>query len=464
MQEAQFDVAVIGAGTAGLNAYRSVKKAGKSAVLIEDGPYGTTCARVGCMPSKLLIAAADAAHQTALMPKFGVHIDGSVRIEGTEVMQRVKSERDRFVSFILDDVEAMDPSERLRGTASFEDDQHLIVGGHTRVQAKAFVVATGTSPVIPSEVAALGDRAIINDDVFYWDDLPKSVVVLGAGVIGLELGQALARLGVTVTLVHRSESLAGISDPEVKKHARDAFEQELDIRFSTKIRGATKLDNGVELELDGPAGKGRIQADYVLCATGRQANLDALSLENTSVVFDEKAKPKFDTATLKIHTENPDTAIFFAGDVNGMTPVLHEASDDGRFAGSNAALWPQQPIAHPRRAPMAVVFSDPQVMTVGKRFAELAPNVLIGQVAFSNQGRSRIMLKNKGMLRVYADPNSEEFLGAEMAGPAAEHIAHLLAWCVQQKLTISQMLAMPFYHPVIEEGVRTALRGARKPT
>lgn len=463
MQEIYVDVAIIGAGTAGLNAYRQIINAGKKAVLIEDGPYGTTCARVGCMPSKLLIAAADAAHTVSNMSKFGVHLDGQLRIHGQEVMQRVKQERDRFVSFVLDDIEAIAPEQRLRGTASFIDDHTLQVGGEIQVKAKAFVIATGTSALIPSELTGLGDRAIINDDVFYWDDLPRSIIVLGAGVIGLELGQALARLGVKVTIVNRSESLAGLSDPKVKQSARDAFQQELNMLLLTTVQAAKCTDDGVELQLKGPTGVSTVNADLVLCAAGRQPNLSALSLTNTTAILNERGMPEFNPETLQVKMASTQSALFLAGDVNGLTPILHEAADDGRFAGINAALWPNPSLAHKRRAPIEIVFTDPQIMRVGMHFKQLPEGVLIGEVAFSNQGRSRIMLKNKGMLRVYADPITEQFLGAEMAGPAAEHIAHLLAWCIPQRLTISQMLAMPFYHPVVEEGVRTALRGARKP-
>src|SRR5690606_9617984 len=134
-----------------------------------------------------------------------------------------------------------------------------------------------------------------------------------------------------------------------------------------------------------------------------------------------------------------------------------EAADDGRIAGRNAALYPKV-VPGTRRAPLSIVFSDPQLAAVGMRFDALPADVAIGEVDFSNQGRSRILLKNRGKLRVYANRDTGVFLGAEMAGPSMEHIAHLLAWCVQQKLTVSQMLAMPFYHPVIEEGVRTALQ------
>ncbi|HLR78821.1 MAG TPA: dihydrolipoyl dehydrogenase, partial [Burkholderiaceae bacterium] len=154
--------------------------------------------------------------------------------------------------------------------------------------------------------------------------------------------------------------------------------------------------------------------------------------------------------------------IFIAGDVMGTLPVLHEAADEGRLAGQNAAALPEVEPGQ-RRAGLAIVFSDPQLAYVGQRYADLPKTgVVTGQVNFSNQGRSRIILKNRGMLRVYASQADGRFLGAEMAGPHMEHIAHLLSWSVQQGLTVPRMLAMPFYHPVIEEGLRTALRDAAR--
>src|SRR5688572_10708560 len=132
MNTLKLDVAVIGAGTAGLAAYRAARAAGARAAVIEDGPYGTTCARVGCMPSKLLIAAAEAAHAATHAGRFGVQVEG-VRIDGRAVMQRVRSERDRFVGFVLEAIESWPQAQRLRGRARFVDDHMLDVGGHTRV-------------------------------------------------------------------------------------------------------------------------------------------------------------------------------------------------------------------------------------------------------------------------------------------------------------------------------------------
>src|SRR5690606_36280533 len=182
---------------------------------------------------KLLIAAAEAAHAVNHSAAFGVHIDGSARIDGRQVMQRVRSERDRFVGFVLDSVEAIDSSDKLRGHARFLTDTRLLVDDHTTVNAGRVIIATGSSPVIPDMYADLGERLVVNDDVFDWDDLPSSVLVVGAGVIGLELGQALARLGVRVTIVNRGERFAGISDPVVRAAARKAFQAELDLRLNT---------------------------------------------------------------------------------------------------------------------------------------------------------------------------------------------------------------------------------------
>ncbi len=453
MNTLKVDVAIIGAGTAGMTAWRSAVKEGARAVLIEDGPYGTTCARVGCMPSKLLIAAAEAAHAAEHASAFGVNVEG-VRIDGRAVMQRVRSERDRFVGYTLRGIESMPEADKLRGRARFLSENVLDVGGHTQVEARAIVIATGTRPNIPEAYQPLGDRAIVNDDVFDWTDLPESVLVVGAGVIGLELGQALSRLGVRTRILQRSAHVGGLRDPLVYRSAVAAFREELDLCLEAAILDVRRVGDAAEVRYQ-VAGEPQVveQFDYVLLAAGRTPNLDDIGLENTSARLGPKGVPLYDAQTLQLE----DAPIFIAGDVNGVLPLLHEAADDGRIAGRNAARYPDVTPAE-RRAPLSIVFSDPQLAAVGLRFNELPDDAAVGEVDFANQGRSRIMLKNRGKLRVYAQRGSGVFLGAEMAGPAMEHIAHLLAWCVQQKLTVDQMLAMPFYHPVVEEGLRTALQ------
>jgi dihydrolipoamide dehydrogenase len=456
MNTIRVDVAVIGAGTAGLTAYRAAKAEGASVVMIEGGQYGTTCARVGCMPSKLLIAAAEAAHAANHAAPFGVSV-GSVQIDGEAVMARVRRERDRFVGFVVEGVESLPDADRLVGHARFIDDRLLQVGEHTRVHAQRVVIATGSKPVVPDVLQGLGDRVVVNDDVFEWQTLPRSVAVMGPGVIGLELGQALARLGVRVTVYGARGSVGQLTDPKLIETARAVFGEAFHFEPSGAMLSATRVEDGVRLHFQ--RADSTVTEDtfeYVLAATGRTPNVARLGLENTSLALDESGVPRFDPETLQAG-EHP---VFIAGDANGVLPLLHEAADEGRAAGRNAARYPDVTRVE-RRAPLAIVFSDPQIALVGARYRSLPEGSFVtGEVSFEDQGRSRVMLKNKGRAHVYVDRATRRFVGAEMLGPAAEHIGHLLAWSLQMGLTVDAMLAMPFYHPVVEEGLRTALRDA----
>lgn len=456
MNTRHVDVAVIGAGSAGLVAFRSAKQWTDKVVLIEGGPYGTTCARVGCMPSKLLIAAAEAAHGVHQAPGFGINV-ADVKIDGVAVMDRVRSERDRFVGFVVDGVESISAEQRIRGYARFLDPYRVRVDEHTIVEARRFVIATGSSPSYPKAWDELGDRLIINDDIFDWTDLPKSVAIFGPGVIGLEFGQALSRLGVDVSLFGRGGRLGPLTDPEVMESARVAFSSELYLNADADVKKLERVDDGVLIEhVDNEGKLNRIVVDYVIAATGRTPNVSGLALENTNLPLDDRGVPRFDPETMRVGRSH----VFIAGDVNDDRPLLHEAADEGRIAGTNAGRYPDVQPGF-RSSPLAVVFSDPQIAMVGSTFAELAgQDIVTGEVSFEGQGRSRVMLKNQGLLRVYADAGTGLFLGAEMVGPRAEHLGHLLAWAHQAGMPIEMMLEMPFYHPVIEEGLRTALRVA----
>ncbi|SFV03861.1 dihydrolipoyl dehydrogenase [Pseudoduganella namucuonensis] len=457
MKTMRTDVAIIGAGTAGLSAYRAARAGGKRAVLIESGPYGTTCARVGCMPSKLLIAAADAAHAVADAPAFGVH-PGPVRIDGRAVMARVRSERDRFVGFVLEGMEHIPAEDLLRGHARFAGPRELSIDGHTLVQAERIVIATGSTPIVPQEWRQAGDRVISSDAVFEWTDLPGSVAVVGTGVIGLELGQALHRLGVRVTMYARGGSVAQLGDPEVLAEAARVLGGALDIRFQTSVASVTAEDGRLALASRDETGRERRESfDFVLAAMGRKPNVHELNLELAQIALDRRGVPLYDRRTMQCGS----SAIFIAGDADDELPLLGEAADQGKIAGANAARFPDvQPGL--RRTPLTVAFCEPQIATMGASYRDLCAShggrFAAGSVSFGNQGRSRVMRQNQGMLRVYGEFGSGRFLGAEMVGPRAEHIGHLLSWACQARLTVSAMLDMPFYHPVVEEGVRTALR------
>jgi dihydrolipoamide dehydrogenase len=454
--ERKVDVAIIGAGSAGLAAYRAARKWTDQLVLIEGGKYGTTCARVGCMPSKLLIAAAEAAHAVREAPGFGVEVDSS-RIDDTAVMERVRSERDRFVGFVLESVDEIPAQHRIRGKARFLDDHRLAVGDHQVVNAGRIVIATGSSPSHPASFEALGDRLLVNDDIFEWTTLPDRVAVFGPGVIGLELGQALHRLGVSVLMFGIDGIVGPLTDPSVRDVARQAFEQEFYLDADARVRAMQASEHGVTIDyVDVDGSDATAQVDYVIAATGRIPNVFGLGLENTSLELGARGAPVVDPSTMRVGNSH----VFIAGDATSDRPLLHEASDEGGIAGDNAGRYPNV-VPGDRRTPLAVVFSDPQIAMVGATFAELdGRNFVVGEVSFENQGRSRVMLKNRGLLRIYADATDGRLLGAEMVGPRAEHLGHLLAWARQAGMTVAQMLRMPFYHPVVEEGLRTALRDA----
>lgn len=454
MKKRNVDVAVIGAGSAGMRAFRAASAWTDKVVLIEGGAYGTTCARVGCMPSKLLIAAAEAAHATHQAHEFGVKVR-SVDVDGVAVMNRVRRERDRFVGFVVDSVLNIPEEQRITGMARFLDDHRLQVDDHTVVTAKRIVIATGSTPSYPKPLAELGDRLVVNDDIFDWQDLPNSVAVFGPGVIGLELGQALSRLGVEVLMFGLGGLIGPLTDPAVMREATEIFAEEFYLDTDAKVHSTKRFEDGVAVDFVTHDGNNRSTVvDYVIAATGRTPNVSSLDLKNTSLPLDERGVPRFDPETLRIG----DSHVFIAGDVTNDRPLLHEAADEGQIAGYNAGHYPDlQPGL--RRSPLGIVFSDPQIAMVGSRFTDLSErDHVVGEVSFADQGRSRVILKNQGLLRVYADARSGRFIGAEMFGPRAEHLGHLLAWAHQLGLTIDQMLEMPFYHPVIEEGLRTALR------
>lgn len=449
------DVAVIGAGTAGLNARREVERRGGRPVMIESGPFGTTCARVGCMPSKLLIAAAEAAHGLAHAPAFGVHPGADVRIDGPAVMRRVQRERDRFVGFGVEDVEGLPADHVLRGRARFVAPTTLEVDDRVRVEARAVVVATGSHPFVPPPFERIRGRILTSDEVFELPDLPRSLAVIGTGIIALELGQAMHRLGVRTAFFNPFDELGPFTDPELKRVAHRDLGGELELHLGARITAAEADTEGVRIAWDESDGTPR-QAVFekVLVAAGRRPSTAGLGLENTGLVLGRGGLPAIDPMT----TQCADAPIFFAGDVDGHLPLLHEAADEGRIAGANAMLWPNVE-RHERRTPLAVAFTDPQMAMVGLRHADLPPGGhAIGAVSYENQGRARVVGRNRGLVRLYAETTKCRLLGAEMFGPNMEHMAHLLAWAVQQGMTVQTALTMPFYHPVLEEGLRTGLR------
>ena len=441
----QVEVAIVGAGTAGLAALREVRARTDSFVLINAGPYGTTCARVGCMPSKTLIAAADAFHARARLDTFGIRGGENLSADIPAVLARVRALRDRFVAGVLKATE--DLGERsIAGHARLDGRNRLIVGDRV-IEARQIILAPGSRPIVPKPWQALGDRLVTSDSLFEQPDLPPRIGVIGLGPLGAEIAQALARLGLEVHGFDAARRVAGLADPKVAEAARTSLAEDFAVHLETEVE-LEPSDGGVAIRWNG----GNVTVDMVVAAIGRRPNVDGLGLETLGVPLDDRGLPEVDPMTMRIG----DTPVLLAGDANGDRPLLHEAADDGHIAGLNAT---GETIRLPRRTPLSVVFCDPGIASVGERADALGPGTtLTGEVDFANQGRARIMQENRGLLRLYAARSDGRLLGAEMAIPAAEHMAHLLALAVGQELTVHDLLRMPYYHPTLEEGLRRALR------
>lgn len=459
MSHRSVKVAIIGAGTAGLSALREARQVTDEVLLIEGGRFGTTCARVGCMPSKLLVAAADAAEAVRRADAFGIRC-AAPHVDGAAVMSRLHRLRDGFVEHVVEGVERLPDEMVLRGEARFESDRRLRVDGPGQtvtVDAERIVIATGSRSTMPQEFANL-EHAVVSDDVFSWQDLPESVAVFGAGVIGLELGQALARLGVRVRLFGKDGSVGPLTDPAVLGAARDHFARTLDFvphfELTDVSEGAGSVT--VDYRADGRDYSGSFER--LLVAVGRTPNVESLGLSATSLRLDEAGVPVFDRATGRCGA----STVFIAGDAADERPLLHEAAELGAIAGANAASFPD--VAPERRSvPLTVVFSAPQIAMVGRTRAALAEegaDYCVGELDWTRQGRARVMDEAVGRLHIYAERGTGRLLGAEMVGPRSEHLAHLLALAVEREMTGAELMEMPIYHPTFEEGLKTAVCAA----
>ncbi|MDP4001868.1 dihydrolipoyl dehydrogenase [Methylobacterium sp. NEAU K] len=454
MLELDCDVAVIGAGTAGIAAHRAATEAGARSVLIERGAGGTTCARAGCMPSKLLVAAANAAHEARNSDLFGIRVSG-VAVDGPAVLGRLRAERDRFVDAVLAGIDALPGYERLEGSARFHDGRNLTVGEHTRVAFRAAVIATGSSPTIPKALRGIGGRTLTTDTLFESPDLPDSLAVLGAGAVGIEIAQAMARLGVPVTVLDAGDAVAGLSEPDLARQAAGIFGSELELHLGSTLEAAAPDGQGVRLDWIDRDGRAQVtRVARVLAATGRSPNLDGIGIEAAGLRLGADGVPDFDR-------RSPVCAgaqILIAGDADAWRPVLHEASRQGRIAGANAAaLAAGRAVEAPVPwTSLAMVFTHPQVAVIGAPYDPDAAGRLTGTVDFSDQGRARVECRNRGGIRVWADREGR-LLGGEMLGPDVEHLAHLLTYAIEDGLSAQAMQDRPIYHPTVEEGFATAL-------
>jgi len=438
MSERLYDVVVIGAGTAGRNAVRAALAEGASVALVEEGRWTTLCARSGCMPSKALLASARRAHDIATADRLGIEASGRASIP--RVLERVRRLRDDLRSDARDDF----PSGGVaffEGRARFVSPRTIAVDGQRTVTGRAFVVATGGRIRIPDGFDGIDVHT--HETLFDAEDLGPRVGVVGAGPIGLELGQGLAQLGAEVHLFDEQPALDPIDDPVIGRRWQERLRRDLTLHLGHRPVGHRTSD-GVVIE----AGDASVSVDTILVAAGQGPRVDDLGLaEVFGVDLDDPAVAD-ETRRLEEHP------VFLAGDVHGR-PILHEAAWEGSVAGANAARWPEVRRTQ-RPTPLQTVFTTPQIVRVGP----VTSGLTWGEAELGDQGRMRLDDTDEGLLRIGIDAD-ERVVAATFLATSAEHLGHLVAWAIETRATARELLRRPVYHPTLEEGLVTALRNAR---
>jgi len=452
-----YDVIVLGGGSAGSAAAKAASLAGARTAMINDGELGGLCILRGCMPTKTMLATAHAVHEAEHLEPLGARLEGRVVVDFPKVMQRKDQLVRRFQNAKIRSIESSD-YEVLQGRGRFVEGPAIELDGK-RLEAKAYVLATGSAPtVLP--IPGIEDVPVItSDEVMRLTEAPRSIIVQGAGPIGLEFGQFFARIGCDVVLVNRS-NLCSKYDAEAGEQMRAALEREPRFLLMTpavieKLRpdgtgliATVRTDSGVE----------ECRADLLLMAAGRQALLEGLGLEEIGL-SPSNGLLKHD-ATMK--TENP--RVYVAGDATGAYQVLHTSNQEGLVAGHNAAgAGPAREIDY--RLKMQVVFTDPPYASVGftpEEAEQAGHEVIIGRAKLPETGRAITMGVEHGLWRLYADRSSGEILGASLLGPRADDIIHEVMLMMHFGAKVDEIAEMPWYHPTLSEVMLDLMRDVQR--
>lgn len=455
MEKIIYDVIVIGGGTAGIGTAKKLQENGFNVLIIEKDDFVTTCANVGCMPSKLLIAPAKDYYIIKNSYKKHIFTD-NINIDDKAILNKVRNERDRFVSFVRQS--ANEIKNKIIGTASIEDKNTIkVITKDNKIynfKTKTIVIATGSTPIISKELEKFKDIILTNENIFEIERLPKSLLVIGAGVIGLELGSALANLGVKTSIYSLNKSILGL-DSEIKEEVINSMKTIYnDMIFNTEINHISYNIQNKEFIVNFANGK-RIIVEQILLSIGRAPNLKNLNIDKLLNKDIKEILCNINKNTLSLNDDNFNN-IFIAGDANNIEPLLHVASDDStRILNSiKTFINNEKNDIYKRKVFLSIVFSIPYQISIVGQQKDFDKSIIF---SWENQGRSRIEGKNFGKMKMFF--KEKKLVGFQNIGPDAEHLAHLLAWQIESENNeIEKLLSMPYYHPTIEEGLRTALR------
>ncbi|PSQ04209.1 dihydrolipoyl dehydrogenase [Halobacteriales archaeon QS_6_71_20] len=454
------DVAVIGAGPGGYVAAIRAAQEGLDTTLIERDAYGGTCLNHGCIPSKAFIHGADVAHEASTAEELGIHADPAVD------MGRMQEWKSGVVDRLTGGVEKLCKANGVNlveGTATFADENRLRVAhggagqGSESIEFDHAIVATGSRPIRVPGFGFDGEHVLSSRHLLAMESLPESLVVVGAGYIGMELSTMLAKLGTDVTVVEMLDDVLPGYDDDVKRIVRKRAEAlGVEFRFGEGAAGWEETADGVAVATETEDGEeAEYLAERVLVAVGREPVTDTLDLENAGL------EPNDDGFIETDHQARTEVdSIFAVGDVAGEPMLAHKASTEGVVAAEAAA---GEPAALDYQAVPAAVFTDPEIATVGLTEAEAEAEGFtpaVGQMPFDASGRALTTDHAEGFVRLVADEDTGFVLGGQIVGPDAAELIAEVALAVEMGATLEDVAATIHTHPTLAEATMEAAENA----
>ena len=452
MTEAQLhDLIVLGGGSAGSAAAAQAVKLGlRSVLVVNDGELGGLCILRGCMPTKTFLASSDVLHDIAAAPALGVHTTG-LRYDFAAIVERKRALVARFQRAKVGAMESAG-YRILDARARFVGPDTIEAGGQV-YRAKSFVIATGSRLSVPPVPGLDTIDYLHSDALLELERPPRSLIVHGAGAVGLEFACFFAGLGCEVTLVNRSPLLNRGEDAILSQQLANALEH-LGIRLelSADVLRLEPTANGVRATLGLPGGNRPLEAEHYLLALGRDANVDGLNLAAAGIRH-VRSKLELDD---NLRTSNP--IVFAAGDATNDRQILHTGNMEGRHAAHNAAriLAGLDPEPWHEKVPVFAIFTHPPYAEAGLNETQAKNQgleVVTARKNFANQGRGIVMgvQPEAGCAKFIAERGSGKLLGAQFLCPRADDLVHVASTVLHFGGGAADLVAMPWYHPTLSE-------------
>lgn len=447
MNEYDYDVAIIGGGSGGYAAARTAANAGLRTVVIEGGrEVGGLCILRGCMPTKALLYAAEVKHLAQHPDAWGIHSQ-KVTFDFAKVMARKNALIQDFANYRQQQLTEA-TFKFIRARARFTNKHSIALSTGETLTAKNFVISTG-SVVAPSPFAFLDEVGYItSDEALTLTKLPKSLIILGGGSVGVEFAQIFSRLDVKVTLIQRSPHVLHEFDIDATDELEKVFRREgICLYTNTKLTGAKRKHGLKQISFLHDAKSVEVEAEEILFALGRIPNTAGLGLENTGADLEDHRIIADD----EMRTSVPH--IFAAGDCTGPYEIVHLAVLQGEIAAHNIAQ-PHKPRRMDYRLASTIVFTEPQLAQVGLTEKEaLKQNIpyRTAKYPFADHGKSLLMEAKDGFVKLLANPRTGEIIGGCCVGPMGGELLHEIILAMYKHMTVHDLAAMPHYHPTLAE-------------